>query len=65
MTGKLQGKVAIVTGSGQGIGKAIARKLAAEGAKLVINDLDGDIANATAAEIGHQWAAPPWSAQAT
>jgi 3-oxoacyl-[acyl-carrier protein] reductase len=40
MAGKLDGKVAIVTGSGRGIGAAIARKLASEGAAIVINDLD-------------------------
>jgi 3-oxoacyl-[acyl-carrier protein] reductase len=40
MAGKLDGKVAIVTGSGRGIGAAIARKLASDGATIVINDLD-------------------------
>ncbi len=38
--GRLDGKIAIVTGAGQGIGKAIAGKLAADGATVVVTDLD-------------------------
>ena len=48
---KLDGKVAIVSGSGRGIGRAIALKLAGEGARVVINDLDVEPANETAASI--------------
>lgn len=48
---KLEGKVAIVSGSGRGIGRAIAMKLASEGAKVVVNDLDAAPAEQTVAEI--------------
>jgi len=48
----LNGKVAFVTGAGRGIGQAIAKRLAAEGAKVAVVDLDEDTARATAAEIG-------------
>ncbi len=50
-TGKLAGKVAIVSGSGRGIGRAAALKLSAEGARVVVNDLDRDPAHAVAEEI--------------
>ncbi|RDB45089.1 SDR family NAD(P)-dependent oxidoreductase, partial [Tsukamurella tyrosinosolvens] len=36
----LNGKIAVVTGSGRGIGREIALKLAADGAAIVVNDLD-------------------------
>jgi NAD(P)-dependent dehydrogenase (short-subunit alcohol dehydrogenase family) len=49
--GTLDGKTAIVTGSGRGIGRAEALLLAAEGANVVVNDVDGDQAKATAADI--------------
>jgi 3-oxoacyl-[acyl-carrier protein] reductase len=47
----LDGKVAIVTGSARGIGRATAELLAEQGAKVLINDLDKDVANQTANEI--------------
>jgi len=49
--GVLDDKVAIVTGSARGIGRATAELLSEHGARLVINDLDGDAAGQTAAEI--------------
>ncbi|PHQ71164.1 MAG: 3-oxoacyl-ACP reductase [Sneathiella sp.] len=48
---KLTGKVAYVTGSGRGIGRAVALKLAREGAKIVVNDLDQEPAEEVVAAI--------------
>jgi len=49
--GVLDGKVAIVTGSARGIGRATAELLSEHGAKVLINDLDGDVAEQTGGEI--------------
>lgn len=48
---KLQGRIALVTGGGRGIGHAICRKLASEGAMLVVNDLDSEPALRVVGEI--------------
>jgi 3-oxoacyl-[acyl-carrier protein] reductase len=50
-TRKLEGKVALVTGAGRGIGRAVAMKLAAEGARVVINDRDDATIEETAREL--------------
>jgi 3-oxoacyl-[acyl-carrier protein] reductase len=49
---QLQGKVAIVTGAAGGFGEGIARLFVAEGAKVLIADLDGDKAQTVAASLG-------------
>lgn len=51
---ELNGRVAIVTGSGHGIGKAYARRLAEEGAKVVIAEIDGSAAETVASEFLRQ-----------
>jgi len=52
--GAIQNKIAIVTGGGGGIGGAIVRRFAREGAKLAITDIDPQAARATAAELNAQ-----------
>ncbi|MSX02605.1 MAG: SDR family oxidoreductase [Actinobacteria bacterium] len=54
--GILDDKVAIVTGSARGIGRATAEMLSEHGAKVLINDLDGDVAKQTADEIAGETA---------
>src|SRR5690348_12077476 len=54
--GVLDGKSAIVTGSARGIGRATAELLASQGAQVLINDLDGDVAEQAAKEIGGETA---------
>ncbi|HTY12683.1 MAG TPA: 3-oxoacyl-[acyl-carrier-protein] reductase [Candidatus Omnitrophota bacterium] len=49
---KLKGKVAFVTGAAQGIGKAIGVTLAGEGCDIIISDINLELAQQTAAEIG-------------
>ncbi|GLF97945.1 SDR family NAD(P)-dependent oxidoreductase [Streptomyces yaizuensis] len=49
--GTLDGKVAIVSGSGRGIGREVALRLASEGASVVVNDLDGQPAEETVADV--------------
>lgn len=51
-TARMDGRVVIVTGAASGIGKGIARRLADDGARVVVADLNGEAAQTTAAELG-------------
>jgi 3-oxoacyl-[acyl-carrier protein] reductase len=48
---RLEGRVALITGAGSGIGEATARRFAREGAIVVINDVDVELARPVAAEL--------------
>src|SRR2546430_337576 len=52
MTMKLEGRIALVTGGGSGIGRAIARRFAEEGARVVVNDVKKDAAERVLGELG-------------
>jgi NAD(P)-dependent dehydrogenase (short-subunit alcohol dehydrogenase family) len=51
MTGRLEGKVALITGAGSGMGRAAAELFAGEGARVVVTDVADDAGNATVAAV--------------
>ena len=61
----LAGRTAVVTGGGQGLGKAIARRLAEAGANVLIGDIDASLAQAAAADLGDRvpraWSECSWT----
>ena len=52
--GELDGRVAIVTGAGQGMGRAVALRLSGGGASLVVNDVNSEAAESTCALIAER-----------
>ena len=50
--GRLEGKIALVTGGGSGLGAADCRRFAEEGARVIVSDINEDAARTVAAEIG-------------
>jgi NAD(P)-dependent dehydrogenase (short-subunit alcohol dehydrogenase family) len=67
---KVRGKVAIVTGAGAGIGSAVALRLAHEGARVVVADIDEGGGSGTVREIGAEGggrrsSAPTWHPRPT
>ena len=49
--GRIQGRVAIVTGGASGIGKAVSKRLAEEGAKVIVTDIQEEMGLKTSLEI--------------
>ena len=49
---RLQNKTAVITGAGSGFGEGMAKRFAAEGAKVVVADINGEAADRVASEIG-------------
>lgn len=64
MPGRLEGRVAIVIGAARGIGAAIAERLAADGARLVLGDTEAEAGAATAARLGGRFVATDISRKA-
>ncbi|MBW2427081.1 MAG: glucose 1-dehydrogenase [Deltaproteobacteria bacterium] len=54
MSGRLEGKVALVSGSAQGMGAATARRFVAEGARVVVSDLEDELGEKLASALGEQ-----------
>ena len=52
-TTELEGKVAIVTGAGQGMGKDASMRLASSGARVVVNDVNAEAVEQTVADINN------------
>ena len=60
MSGRLENKVAVITGGASGIGEGTVRRFIAEGAKCVIADIQNDLAEELADELGESAAAFLW-----
>ena len=56
--GKLDGKVALITGAGRGMGRAHAQVMAVEGAEVVVQDIDAALAEESVATIRESGAGP-------